>query len=479
MNEHSHHDDRVAAIVQTIQAVEQSSLSVNQYFKANKTPFGRVQYYLYKKTLQERGIQGLYDQRIQGKNVKFTKEMKSFVKGLLESNLSMPALEVQAAIHKECGIVLSTTGINDFRRAHNLRRTANVFQESGASEMLIALAVASGFIDSITDAIYQSVQQKRTSTSFWESRLMPSDHPDLRSHGQFTSDYNSAPGVSMSRFQSLDEQCRKKRVVSMRIFSRSRASLMRYTLALFSLPFVTMNGRIRSIDNPRGNALAYLCGYNYKAATLTRYLSELTYLQVSQTLITTTARFWIEFWDRRNRSETMFVCYYLDGNTKALWSSKSCHKGKVTMLGRVMNGLEQVFIHDGQGHPIYFRTFNGHADLGKHVLSMMEKISDYVKEVTTSETPMGVNKILFSMEEVMGSELCEGSAILSIISLRSWMPTKSMSAKSKRSVRRSAMNTARRGWWIVTSSEKILMKQAISLRHGPCRCSGTTGEWLC
>ena len=46
MNEHSHHDDRVAAIVQTIQAVEQSSLSVNQYFKANKTPFGRVQYYL-------------------------------------------------------------------------------------------------------------------------------------------------------------------------------------------------------------------------------------------------------------------------------------------------------------------------------------------------------------------------------------------------------------------------------------------------
>ena len=64
------------------------------------------------------------------------------------------------------------------------------------------------------------------------------------------------------------------------------------------------------------------------------------------------------------------------------------------MLGRVMNCLEQVFIHDGQGHPIYFRTCNGHADLGKHVLSMMDKIRDYVKEVTTSETAMGVNKIL-------------------------------------------------------------------------------------
>jgi hypothetical protein len=24
-----------------------------------------------------------------------------------------------------------------------------------------------------------------------------------------------------------------------------------------------------------------------------------------------------------------------------------------------------VFIHDGKGHPLYFQTFHGHADLGK------------------------------------------------------------------------------------------------------------------
>ena len=122
-----------------------------------------------------------------------------------------------------------------------------------------------------------------------------------------------------------------------------------------------------------------------RTARLSRDVSELKYLQISHDLIAATARFWIEFWSRRNQGESLFVCYYLDGNTKALWSSKSCHKGKVTMLGRVMNCLEQVFIHDGQGHPIYFRTFNGHADLGKHVLSMMERISDYIKETTDAE----------------------------------------------------------------------------------------------
>ncbi len=31
--------------------------------------------------------------------------------------------------------------------------------------------------------------------------------------------------------------------------------------------------------------------------------------------------------------ETYFVCYYIDGNTKALWSSNRCYKGRVTMPG--------------------------------------------------------------------------------------------------------------------------------------------------
>jgi hypothetical protein len=39
------------------------------------------------------------------------------------------------------------------------------------------------------------------------------------------------------------------------------------------------------------------------------------------------------------------------------------------MLGRVMNCLENVCIHDGKGHPLYFQTFHGHADLGKHALN--------------------------------------------------------------------------------------------------------------
>ena len=42
------------------------------------------------------------------------------------------------------------------------------------------------------------------------------------------------------------------------------------------------------------------------------------------------------------------------------------------MLGRVMNCLEQVVLHDGLGRPIYFQTFSGYADLQKHALQAME-----------------------------------------------------------------------------------------------------------
>jgi len=45
-----------------------------------------------------------------------------------------------------------------------------------------------------------------------------------------------------------------------------------------------------------------------------------------------------------------------------------------------MNCLENVFIHDGKGHPLYFQTFRGHADLGKHALPMLTKLTELLDD---------------------------------------------------------------------------------------------------
>ena len=92
---------RASMILQAMKEIEESPLSVNQYFKAEKPPFGRAQYYLYKKALREKGEDSLYDKRSKGNNLKFTITMKIFVMRLLEDNRSMSSVVVQNAIKNE------------------------------------------------------------------------------------------------------------------------------------------------------------------------------------------------------------------------------------------------------------------------------------------------------------------------------------------------------------------------------------------
>src|SRR5210317_1824017 len=130
----------------------------------------------------------------------------------------------------------------------------------------------------------------------------------------------------------------------------------------------------------------HLCGFNYKHSTIVKYLSELKYLGISTRLLEETADFWRKLWseDLADSMAGALLCYYIDGNTKAVWSSQRVKQNKVTMLGRVMGCLEQVFIHDGFGHPIYFETFSGHGPVGEHILGLFEKIEDAIVDVPRS-----------------------------------------------------------------------------------------------
>ena len=390
---------RLRNILNIMEDVKNSNLSENRYFKEKDTPFKRAQYYNYKRILKVDGVEGIIDQRSKGNNLKFTNEMKFFTKGLLKTQRTLTASEVIKVIEKEFEVSISEPTINNFRRENNLEwirpeKKPRPWNRSGASEIPIALALGTGIIETISDMIYKYVQNMKESESFQNSIEIEKDRIDLRNNGKFTSEYNNDIGVRRDRFKSIDEKIPYKRFVSMKIASLSKESIRRYSLALFSLPLVTYNGRVRSVNNPKGNALKYLCGFNYKMATLEKHIAELKYLKISNELIGVTAKFWINFWSQRNRSDNIFVCYYIDGNTKALWSSRACKKTKVTMLGRVMNRLEQVFIHDGQGHPVYFQTFSGHANLGKNALGMTEKITNYLNETTDIENQFTVNRIM-------------------------------------------------------------------------------------
>jgi hypothetical protein len=123
---------------------------------------------------------------------------------------------------------------------------------------------------------------------------------------------------------------------------------------MLALPVVTLNGTLRSVNTPLGNALSDFAGYNYMDATLEKFLRELKYLGLAETFVRGQVGFWQQRWRAAGldsqREHGPLLCYYVDGQTKALWSSKRVHKNKVTMLGRVMG----CFRLSSQAVPAYF-----------------------------------------------------------------------------------------------------------------------------
>jgi hypothetical protein len=96
-------------------------------------------------------------------------------------------------------------------------------------------------------------------------------------------------------------------------------TVARKCLAVLTLPFLTYNGDIRTVNMPAGKALQEFCGFRYRQATLSKFLSELKYLGISGDLLRQQVGFWKEVCGEELPLEDNLplLCYYVDGNTKA------------------------------------------------------------------------------------------------------------------------------------------------------------------
>ena len=310
--------------------------------------------------------------------------LKNYIISEVKESPSISSAKLVNKIKKRFKITISRHSINNFRKSVGLTRQAPTkeeeyeIQESGGGEILTSLAFYTKIIEVITKTIMQKAYEVSRQPLF--EKNIKKDYPRYRNKGKFTKRYNNLKQVRENRFKSIDEKIPQKNFASMKIFQMPKKTISRYNLGLLCLPLVTTNGRSSRVNRVKGNDLDFLCGYNYKDASLDKYLRELKYLKVSENLIIETAKFWMNYWQEKGEQQTYFVCYYIDGNTKALWSSGRYYKGKVTMIGRVMNCIENVFIHDGKGHPLYFQTFCGNADLGKNALKMLSKLTKHLND---------------------------------------------------------------------------------------------------
>ncbi len=394
-------DDRTKSIIAWLSRIERSECTITEFFDKYNVPFSCSQYYLYKSRLKEFGESGLRDKRSEGGNRKLTGEGEAFVAGCVESNSDISLQWIQEALSKRFGVTLSPSGVTRLlqrlnpdrqKRARGRRREYKHKVEPkhnscGGFELIIALAYHLGWPQMTADAIKKSVKSlKRTKAFRYAEGSFDKEGRDK--FGRFTAQYNQREDVRKSRFESITEKRRQKNWKSMNVIRDDIRTIERKSLAILSLPVITMNGGIRTVDSALGQELKHFAGFNYKQSSLTKYLNELKYLGVSANLLQNVVTFWAKCWgpEMKELSHRTFLCYYIDGNTKAVWSSMRVKQNKVTMIGRVMGCLEHVFIHDSFGHPVYFETYSGHGPCGEHILEMFEKIEGTIQEVPGSRT---------------------------------------------------------------------------------------------
>ena len=348
---------RQREIFELFRDVENSSLSVKDYFATHQTPVSRAHYYLLKKRYDQLGLEALDDQRQAGNARKITPEQEELIRGSLTYNRHLPSKSLQEELQNTWGITLSQRRIDQLRQKHNLSHIPPTIAEKEIAqfagiEIFSALAHHIGILEPWFETITQRLNQIPHANS--PKNASQGDHIYARRHGKFSAHYNRLPSIRKQKFASITEKVKHKNLRRLSLYQAKEDSVHRKNLAVLLLPLVTNNGASRSLDKSLGNALHNACGYNYKNATIDKYLRELKYLQISSDLINCNARFWSAFWKQYDASDQKMACYYIDGNVKPVWSSKRCRKGKVTMLGRVMGCLEQVVLHDGYGHPLYF-----------------------------------------------------------------------------------------------------------------------------
>lgn len=163
-----------------------------------------------------------------------------------------------------------------------------------------------------------------------------------------------------------------------RLATEAPATVAGKVSALLAVPYLTDTGRALALDTYQAHAgLAEIGGTAYAGSTLDRFLRDLKYLGLGQTLVEAHARFWVAN-EPDGDTKPAALCLYLDASNKALWTDKFTRCGKVSASGRVMPCLEQALVHTGMGTPLYWHATSGHESLVKQAVPLLDRLEALV-----------------------------------------------------------------------------------------------------
>jgi hypothetical protein len=140
---------------------------------------------------------------------------------------------------------------------------------------------------------------------------------------------------------------------------REQTLLLRFK-ALFYAPLMGI-GKLTEYD-VKEHCLETLIGRGYQSSTLNQYLGQLECIEAGDGLM-----------EALLPPEPGTLCY-VDGHMIAFWTTASMHKGKITMLGRIMAGSQAVVAHNENGHALLVDYYPPDIRLPRMILDYCQRI---------------------------------------------------------------------------------------------------------
>ncbi len=144
------------------------------------------------------------------------------------------------------------------------------------------------------------------------------------------------------------------------LLSHKDETLLLRFKALFYAPLLGIE-KLTEFD-VKEHGLKTLIGRGYQSSTLTQFLGQLELINGGNILLPALLP-----------SNPGIMCY-IDGHMIPFWTKKSMHKGKITMLGRIMSGSQAVVAHDENGHALFVEYYPPDIRLPRMIIEYCQKI---------------------------------------------------------------------------------------------------------
>ena len=378
--------ERLEQVLARVAAGKRRSEALRELYGHRSASTGRKRL----KRYEAGGWEALVDRRAGKPHKLLTDEVKALVRGMLLENPELRSKEISEKL-AAAGHAVAPSTLRGFLHEEGLSHPVGRPSRSGAKKAEphplagAELWKATDFLVGASAHLNAALGRHLKSLPEPVGEVLD-DRAHRDERGRFLPEYNrprprTEPELD-ARFDTVEHRRAEKDLRAMRVVGTSDEVRHRKNLALTLLPVLVDTPRWTVLKHWQGAHLGPLVGHAYQPATLDKYARELKLSGAYAVMREAVAGFWARTSGEVRDPVTGAVLVYVDATTKPLWTHHFTKSTKVSQTGRVMPATSTVFLHDGAGTPLLYRSFSGQVSVPEQVPELLRSFERVAGEGT-------------------------------------------------------------------------------------------------